>query len=33
MGAIAYELAWKYFDIKKNALEVLDMYGELKGGK
>lgn len=33
MGEIAYELAWKYFDIKKNALEVLDMYGELKGGK
>lgn len=33
MGEIAYELAWKYFDIKKNALEVLDMYGELKSGK
>jgi len=32
MGEIANELAWKYFDIKKNALEVLNMYCELKGG-
>lgn len=33
MGEMAYELAWEHFDIKKNALKVLGLYGELKGGK